>query len=241
MLQEQRKTLGAAVGVRRFVVGSAIACAIAIVQFMARFEPMNWLLEVPSWCIATIVLLGFLCWWLLSYASGLRIAAEPKVKIGGPSILTYPKSATGRTQRTIRIEVENESHSHLKNCSVREEAFINRLGQASGQRRHFRRAEEGHADMSAHIFRKTFDLRGKGDKEIIEIAYLDETQEGSNVLMLYATEPTARTLNSIPRQFFPHNLTISVTADNMAIAERRTFRLAVSDDGILEMIPQQSP
>ena len=56
--------------------------------------------------------------------------------------------------------------------------------------------------MATHKFSKTFDLRGRGDREIVEIAYLDETQENANIVMLYATEPTALTLNSIPRDFF---------------------------------------
>lgn len=167
----------------------------------------------------------------------LELEREPKVKIIGPTTLTHPKGEVGRAARTLRIEIENASNQHLKNCSIREVRFINRHGQGSGLQRHFRLAEEGYADMAAHTFRRTFDLRGKGAREIVEIAHLDETQQDSHIVMLYATAPTAQTLNAIPRSFFPHDLTISFTADNIAIPEMRTYRLAITDGGILEMIP----
>ncbi len=90
--------------------------------------------------------------------------------------------------------------------------------------------------MSVHSYKKAFDLR-QGDIEIIDIAQLDETKDDSAVIMLYATEPTAPTLNAIARECFPHRLTISVTADNLPVAEKRTYDLKIIDTGILEMSP----
>jgi hypothetical protein len=102
--------------------------------------------------------------------------------------------------------------------------------------RYFRLAEEGYADMSAHTFKRTFDLRGLGDRQAVEIAFLDETQAETPVVMLYATDPTALTRNAIPRSLFPHTLTVSFTADGLGSPHRETFQLLVTDDGILEMI-----
>ena len=101
-------------------------------------------------------------------------------------------------------------------------------------------SEETFANMTSHKYRKEFDLQGRGSREIIDIAQLDETQNDSRVVMLYATEPTAPQLNAIVRECFPHRLTISVTADNLPVSEERTYDLKISADGILEMTPVES-
>jgi hypothetical protein len=170
-------------------------------------------------------------------ADALAFEFQPKVRITGPDILTHPKGALGRAVRTIRIRVENESAQPLKKCSIREVEFVNRFGQRSGMQRYFRLAEESYADMSAHSFGKTFDLRGKGESQLIDIAYLDETEEDSRVIMLYATQPTSPTPNAITRDCFPHMLTVSFTADDVSFPEKRVFRISISDSGLLEMAP----
>jgi hypothetical protein len=159
---------------------------------------------------------------------------EPKLKISS-SMLLLPSEAT-KGLRTVRINIENVSAITLRNCCVREAMFVNRFEHSSGMQRHFRLSEETFADMAGHTYRKTFDLRGQGSSEIIDIAQLDETKDDSRVVMLYATEPTAQTLNAIIRDCFPHRLTISVTADNLPVAERRTYELKISEIGTLEMI-----
>jgi hypothetical protein len=194
--------------------------------------------QIAPWVlmVASVVALVLMQWSHLFWNRHNALhGSAPKIKVTVTS-LTEPKAAIGRALRTMRIEVENESTLHLKNCSVREAKFVNRFRKASGMRRHFQLNEETYADMATHTYRKTFDLRGKGSTEIINIALLDETKDDSPVVMLYATEPTAMTRNAIPREMFPHVLTISITSDNLLIAEKRTYQLCISDDGILEMI-----
>jgi hypothetical protein len=138
--------------------------------------------------------------------------------------------------RTVRLKIINISQGTVKNCRVREIQFVNKSGAAANMRRTFRLAEERFADMSKHAYQQTFDLQGYGSSELVEIAQLDETAPDKWVLMLYATIPTAPTLNYISREAFPHQLTVSITADNMAVSMERTFDLKISNEGTLEMI-----
>jgi hypothetical protein len=214
------------------IVLVTVPAVLGVVLGLTRDDLAPWW----TWLLILLVaILGTLIVGIVRPALVLQRAFEPKVKITGPDILTHPKQAADRAIRTIRIVVENVSAAHLRNCSVREAEFVNHLGWRSGLQRYFRLAEEGHADMGAHTFRRVFDLRGKGDRQVVEIAHLDETQEDSRVIMLYATDPTAQTLNAIPRAMFPHDLTVSFTADDLPVPAKGTFRLAISDEGRLTM------
>ena len=151
---------------------------------------------------------------------------RPKITLVASSNV-HPKDVP-RGVRTVKIEITNISKSTIKNCRVREAKFVNRYGQESGMRRHFRLNEETYADMAKHTYRQNFDLQGSGSTEIVDIAQLDETQDESRVLMLYATSPTAGTLNAIVRDCFPHRLTISVTADNLPVSVEQSYDLKIS-------------
>jgi hypothetical protein len=222
----------------RGALGRAVQISVVTIPALAALMIQGWSRSDWPWWVWLVIIANSL---LIAIFIGffrrfyeLELEREPKVKITGPTAMTYPKGIAGKAARTLRIEIENESILHLKNCSVRELTFVNRHGNESGLQRYFRLAEEGYAH-SAHTFKKTFDLRGKGAREIIEIAHLDETRDDSRIVMLYATEPTAPVLNAIPRDFFPHTLTISFTADNIPIPETRIYKLSVSGEGILEM------
>lgn len=233
-------TIKEAVGIRRFIVGSTITAILAALQFLSGVPYMNWISSIPTYAIAAVAAAALLFWWLLDYATNLRKECEPKVRIYLSVFLHPPEANKGL--RTVRINVENISKCTLKNCSVREFEFVNRHGHRSQMQRYFRLNKDTHADMSKHAYRYTFDLQGQGSNEIIDIAQLDETNDDSRVVMLYATEPTAPTLNAIVRDCFPHRLTILMTSDNLLIAERRTFDLKISDFGVLQIEPVgQSP
>jgi hypothetical protein len=218
------------------VVVVTIPAGMAI--FIQGWSREQW----PLWVWGALVLGGLplaLTVGVFRQAYQLWLNRQPKVSIE-PSIHTEPKGIEGHAKaRTIRLQVQNESTLHLRNCSLREYRFVNRSGHESGMQRHFRLAEECHADMAKHTFKRTFDLRGKGARQLVEIALLDETKPDSNVLMLYATEPTAQTLNSIPRQFFHHELEVMFSADDIAIPEKKTFVLSVSKDGFLRITPKE--
>ncbi len=55
------------------------------------------------------------------------------------------------------------------------------------------------------------------------------------VVMFYATDPTALTANAIPKQFFPHRLIISVTADNLVEAITNEYELGFDVKGAFYM------
>jgi len=163
----------------------------------------------------------------------LEAQLEPKLKIV-PTSYVHPKTTSGRGIRTVRLEVTNISNTVLKNCRLREAKLVNVFGQESGMRRTFRLNEETLANMAAHIYKQTFELAGRGSTEIIEIAQLDETTDESRVVMLYATAPNVPQLNAIVRECFPHQLTISTTAENMLVVIERAYNLSIKD-GRLQM------
>ena len=219
--------------IKLFAVTLPALATIIVASLGGAWSKDRW----PWWVWAILTGVAVIVVLLFSFARRaylLEQALEPKIRIIGPTTHA-PGGSTGKTIRTMRIEVENITATTLTNCCVREAKFVNRFGDKSGMRRHFRLSEETFADMESHTYRKTFNLQGRGSKEIIDIAQLDETKSDSRVLMLYATEPTASTLNAIVRDCFPHRLTISVTADNLPISQERTYDLKISADGILEM------
>jgi hypothetical protein len=181
-----------------------------------------------------VFLAAFLA-WREEYRKVINFTARlaPKVKVTTSSHLEPKEAINGF--RTVRVVVENVSESVLKGCRVREKMFINVFDHASGMQRHFRLGEETYADMANHTYKQTFDLQGRGSTEITDIASLDETKDDSRVVMLYATTRTSHTLNAIVRECFPHRLTISITSDDMLIAEERTYDLRITDSGILEL------
>ena len=162
----------------------------------------------------------------------LEAQLEPKLEMI-PTSYVFPTTAE-RGIRTVRLEVTNVSHTILRNCRLREARFVNIYGQESQMRRPFRLNEETLANMASHIYKQTFNLHGKGATEIIEIAQLDETQDDTRVVMLYATAPNVPQLNAIVRECFPHRLTVSVTAENMLESFERTYELFIKN-GRLQM------
>lgn len=161
--------------------------------------------------------------------------AKPKIRIGEPEVLTSPKGSNQPARRLFRIAIENLSTATIRNCRVREYDFVNLHGQHSGQQRHFRLAEESEIDHQVGAHTLQFDLKGKGDRQLIDIVSLDERSANANVGMQYANRPGSVPMDHIPRSLFPHDLTISVSADNFAEPIRRSFRIPI-DNGFLRMI-----
>jgi hypothetical protein len=211
---------------------------------------MGWLTSVRTLPISVPILVGLVTWacviiiidyfrtWFdrhnkyVKRIAELEEALEPKLSIVSTSYV-HP-GGLQQGVRTVRLEIRNTSNAVLKNCRVREARFVNNFGQESQMRRHFRLNEEAYADDGSHTYRQTFDLNGMGATEIIDVAQLDETNDDSRVLMLYATSPTVHQPNSIVRACFPHRLTVSVTAENMLIAFERTYDLSIAN-GRLQM------
>lgn len=75
-------TLVAAVGVRRFVIGSIALLALAIVNRLSgelEERGIPWPTEPASWVYAAIVVLAIICWWLVGYGTRLREELEPRL------------------------------------------------------------------------------------------------------------------------------------------------------------------
>lgn len=224
----------------RVVIG-----AILLVFFLAVGIGIVFKQEA-TWWVGGALFLGFL--YLILFESQYRIwkrdkesiekfSADrlPKLRIGGPSASTQPKGAAGKAVRIFGVKVENISTSVLRNCCVREAEFVNRFGQNSGMKRYFRMNQERYADEDAHTYQKKFDLQGNGASEIIDICMLDETAGNGIVKMLYAESPENRSPSLIDRKAFPHTLTISAIADDMAVPEKLTCKINISSNGYLTM------
>lgn len=167
-----------------------------------------------------------------SKAEAFEEEQKPKVRIAGINILTHPKESDLPALRTIGLEVENISTSPVTRCQLREEALINRHGQRSLQRRPFRMREESGGDITQVDFERFFDLHGIGSTQTIDIVRLDERNPNNMVEFCYATRHDALPLQNVIRGFFPHTLTVRVTAENMTHPVECTCRITVND-GIL--------
>jgi hypothetical protein len=161
--------------------------------------------------------------WLDEHKEKERLQQERKPKIAIRA-LSHAVAMFDGGAKLIRLEITNNSDSIIKNCSVKELSFVNKLGHHANMTRYFALGEETHADITTHAYRYTFDLKGRGATQIINIAMEDNTK--TSIIMLYATTPSSRTLNSIPNHFFPHRLTVIATSDDMIIAEKRTYDIS---------------
>lgn len=170
-----------------------------------------------------------------SQIAALKEREVPKIEISDPIEKPMPGAMPRQHERWFQVEVVNKSTTTLRNCSLREVSLVNRYDHAAEVTgRTFRLSSERYADMKNHTYQRFFDLRG-GESERLEIAQLSEHIDIARVIMLYATEKTAPQMNAIPRSFFPHVLTVQATADNLAAPVRKSFLLAISPEGQLEV------
>jgi hypothetical protein len=159
----------------------------------------------------------------------LEERALPKIKVT-PFNYRHPAG-----WRIVGIEIENISESAITGCFVREEHFENKFGNTSGQQRFFQLVDDREADMKAHTYSKTFNLQGKGLRQLIDIAYLNELEPSAPIVMLFATAPTSRTANAISKDAFPHKLLVSIASNNLPIVEKRWYIVAMNDNNELEL------
>lgn len=180
-----------------------------------------------GWAIgAALALVVALFWGTFWRAYTLEKDLEPKLRISGPFETKWPKTATGKAKRWFYITIENLSKGSIKDCRVKEFDLVNTNGNSSGvSGRIFKNSKDRYSPTGDN----SFDLNGLGDSAKVDIAEMDETVAGSNVNLCYA----ARSLNSIPRSFFPHMLTIHVTAANLPNVESRTYVIDVDANGYL--------
>jgi hypothetical protein len=160
----------------------------------------------------------------------LESDSQPKVEISEP--IESQRQIENRQFKFVSLDIENTSSEELRGCQVKLIRLTNVLGKESdvvGQI--FRLNRERYADAAGHTFTQTFELKGKGDRERIDIAVLDEADKESAVIMAYTTSPTGVSLNAIPRKFFPHVLGIQVVADKLRIPVKRTFKLHIDSSG----------
>jgi hypothetical protein len=109
-LRRLLETLQQAVGVRRFSIDGAVGLALWLVaQATSQWE--GWpLAGAPSWLIALPVILFLLFWWVLNYATELRIQREPRVKLTsttGPNgeALIQVRAEPGASMKGVVLEL----------------------------------------------------------------------------------------------------------------------------------------
>jgi hypothetical protein len=179
--------------------------------------------------LAAYLTIGIFLAWEREYKErrNLESARQPRIRID--AIAHNILQMDGSRPKILRLEITNISESILRNCQVREKSFVNFRGHTANQRRYFRLAEDTLADMAQHTHKREFTLQGRGASELIDIALLDESKSDSRIIMLYATTPTSQSLNALHRGLFPHRLTVSVTSDDILIAEERTYDIKITD------------
>jgi hypothetical protein len=221
--------------VNGLVFGGPTVLAFATAYF-------GWSIFFPWWgwaLTATVTALFIVLWRLLQRAYSLEKALQPEIRISDPRCYFLPwkdKSVSDKGERHFFVTIENLGVGHIKNCSLKEVAFKNRFDHTAPESgRVFRKKLERRADRTTHTYERYFDLRGKGDTEEIEICYMDETQGVLAVVMTYATTPSHAYKDSIPRGLFPHELTVRVTADNLAVPIEKTFIIDVTSNGYLSV------
>lgn len=88
-IRERYAALLEAIGVRRFVLGSITLLAVGFVHWVSgrlAQRGMNWIADIPTWSIATIVVLILVGWWILEYAVRLQRQLAPKLQVREPLI-----------------------------------------------------------------------------------------------------------------------------------------------------------
>ncbi|MFN4229860.1 hypothetical protein [Parvibaculum sp.] len=203
----------------------------------------GWSMQLSTWfwiSVTFALLAAMMLWRFFDTAFSLEKAQVAQIHIGDPEFYYFPwkgKSPGDKVERHFFVRVENLSTSHIKNCSLKEVGFRNRFGHVAPEAgRIFRRKVERHADQTRHEHDRYFDLRGKGDSVEVELCFMDERRDTMSVVMTYATSPSHIYKDSIPRSLFPHELTVSVTADNLLVPVQKTFVIDVTAEGYLSVV-----
>jgi hypothetical protein len=173
------------------------------------------------------------------WAYALEAGQHASVSISAPRDYFMPwarHQAGERVHHHFYLTISNTSTGVIKNCSIQEWGFVNKLKhEAPNKGRYLRLRSERSAEPAIHSFTRAFDLRGKGDEIDIDICSMDEGDPNSRVVMYYATSATDQQKNAIIRSLFPHKLTVRVTAENLAYPVFKEFEIAIEGDGQLVM------
>ncbi len=195
------RALSHAVGLRRFVIGSAISVAISLYGFLREWLESKGILvlpDLPAWQLAVVVFVTLLGWWLIGRIVELEKEIEPQLEIAfeprSPYVITEPMNTQGHATRLFRVKVENKSVRNLENCLVKLEGikrldvedFANRFTPVGLITQHqlLQKREGG-----------VFNLRGKEHK-FVEVAFLNETDKKSEIGLQYENRQYP---NAIPR------------------------------------------
>src|SRR5689334_2475383 len=115
-------TLVEALGHRRYLIGALssaiigawdrIADSIATNFDLSSVPSIQNVLGIPSWVVAGVIITGLVFFWVLAYATKLRLSAEPKLNIlfqpddpdlGQIYAWERPDPAIGRTTCGFRV------------------------------------------------------------------------------------------------------------------------------------------
>ena len=141
---------------------------------------------------------------------------------GTPCEITEPNNANGHAIRSFRINVSNIGNTHLTDCLVKIEAM--RLFDGSEFNNAF--LPIGLITQQQAIQKRkggNFNLR-IGESKLIEVACLDETNTGSEIILRYEASYIP---NTVPR----NDYIIKLTAYGGSIPVSKVFRMLVDENG----------
>ena len=125
-VQELIKTLQAAIGVQKFAISGAVAFVVEALKYLG-VHGMAWTLLIPPGVVWVAVVVCLVSFWLLKYATEVRLQAEPQLRIdfetGQPftyEVTHQPNVSPYNAQkyRCYRFRVSNSGGQILHHCKA---------------------------------------------------------------------------------------------------------------------------
>lgn len=158
-----------------------------------------------------------------------KLGLSPLVTISDPIGNVENANASGKGWRMFSLKIENSSSVPIENIRVKIHRFNDRFQKEEGS-----------------LIGLTFSLRSERTisqeqpftlaphtTERAKIVTLNESDNSSSVELRCGLDRLH--FPKLPRNLFPYDLTIQVTANNLTTPEERKFKVFIDDSGILHM------
>ncbi len=119
-------TLVVAIADKRHLVEGIIGLAIWAFHWIGTSLGFPYVNNIQNWHVGAVVVVFLLLWWLLSYATELRLKAQPKLRLIFDSINNKPEyisandsgGAIGPLRLGYIVGLVNDGSSYLTNCKI---------------------------------------------------------------------------------------------------------------------------